>query len=315
MPPVFPHAIDGTITDSVGTLLASTEVLVTNVTSGKFIKLTTDSAGKYRDDLGNIPDGYVEGDTISMKVTNKFGDETNTETFVVSGTSTTQDVQTAVILDLPSGTNGIVNRTTLINNAGNPYQKTNRIPVELITDGSKINTQTVENETSMLVSPGAADIEYIHLDAKDISLEEAFMLIDLSNTEKFPHEETGHIDIVFLSINVAPDATYAGDIELGFLTNVDGTNGDFNGIFEIHMDKKTAPIIGNIPLPFGGISLEESHFFGPTEANSTLFQTDVNLQGPDGNTSFPSGNGDFVMIIGRTAGEVSVGITVGYITR
>jgi len=185
-----------------------------------------------------------------------------------------------------------------------------------ITDGvNDVGTRKVEGEISLLVSPGSADVEFIHIDAEDISSEEAFMLVDLSDTTNWPHSNTGHIDILFVAINVAPDATYAGDVQLGFLSSVDATNGDFNGLFEIHMDKKTEPIVANLTLPFGGISLEKDHWFGPIKANSTLFQTDTDLQGPDGNTSYPSGNGDLVLIVGRTAGEVSVGVTVGYITR
>ena len=177
------------------------------------------------------------------------------------------------------------------------------------------DTTTNEGVTSLLVSPGSADIELVHIDAEDVAAETAFMVIDLSDTTNWPHTDTGHIDIVFLSGNVDPDATYAGDVALGFLTNVDATNGDFNGIFELHMDKKTNPLTFSVPIPFGGMSLETAHYFGPVTANSTLFQTDVDLPGPDGNSSYPSGAGDLVMIVGQATGEVSVGITVGYVTK
>jgi len=60
--------------------------------------------------------------------------------------------------------------------------------------------------------------------------------------------------------------------------------------------------------------IDPSNFFGPITANDTTWQTDVNLQGPDGNTSFPSGNGDMVMLITQTAGDISVSLTVGYRT-
>jgi hypothetical protein len=165
------------------------------------------------------------------------------------------------------------------------------------------------------VSPGSADIDFIHIDAEDISAEQAFMVIDLSDTTNWPHSNTGHIDVVFLSGSVDPDSTYAGDIALGFLTNVDATNGDFNGLFELHLEKKTAPLTFTLPIPFGGMPLETGHYFGPITADSTLFQTDVNLTGPDGNANYPSGNGDLVLIIGRTAGAVDVGLTIGYVTK
>ena len=178
-----------------------------------------------------------------------------------------------------------------------------------------VDTTTNEGGTSLLVSPGSADIEFIHIDAEDISTTTAFMVIDLSDTTNWPHTNTGHIDLVFIAGNVDPDATYAGDVSLGFLTNVDGTDGDFNGVFELHMDKKTNPLTFQLPIPFGGMSLEVAHYFGPITANSTLFQTDVDLAGPDGASDYPSGDGDLVMIVGQSAGEVSVGFTIGYVTK
>ena len=178
-----------------------------------------------------------------------------------------------------------------------------------------VNTRTIEGQTSLIVSPGAADIEFVHIDAENISAEQAFMIVDLSDTTNWPHTNTGHIDIVFISGNVDPDTNYDGDLSLGFLTNVGGTDGDFNGLFELHMDKKTAPLTFSLPVPFGGMSLETAHHFGPITANSTLFQTDVDLDGPDGANSYPSGAGDLVMIVGVTAGAVSVGLTIGYVTK
>jgi len=181
--------------------------------------------------------------------------------------------------------------------------------------GKAISTRTFEGITSQFVTPSPADVELVHIDAEDIALEQAFMVVDLSDTSNWPHTNTGHIDMLYFLMTIAPDATYQGDIELGFLTNVDGENGDFNGIYEIHMDKKTGPLAINAVFPFAAASMETDHYFGPVDTNNTLFQTDVNLKGPNGNTSFPSGNGDIVMIVGRTAGEVSVGLTLGYLTQ
>lgn len=178
-----------------------------------------------------------------------------------------------------------------------------------------VSTTTNEGVTSLNITPGPVDTEIVHIDAENISAEEAFMVIDLSDTTNWPHTNTGHIDILWIVINIDPDTTYAGDISLGFLTSVDATNGDFNGIAEIHLDKKTDPFSLAVPVGQFGLSLETAHWFGPTTANSTLFQTDVNLQGPDDATSYPSGAGDLVMIVGQTAGAVSVGLTIGYVTK
>lgn len=177
-----------------------------------------------------------------------------------------------------------------------------------------VDTVTFESITSLRTSPGPADIDIVHIDAEDISATEAFMVVDLSDTVNWPHTNTGHIDLLTIVVNIDPDTTYQGDIQLGFLSSVDGDNGDFNGFAEIHMDKKADPFSIAVPIAGGGMTLETTHWFGPTIANSTLFQTGVNLQGPDDATSYPSGNGDLVMIVTQTAGAVSVGLSIGYRT-
>lgn len=182
-----------------------------------------------------------------------------------------------------------------------------------LTSFPQADTITNEGVTSLLTVPGNFDVEVIHLDAEDIDATTGFMLVDLSDTTNWPHSDTGHIDLLFFTMTTDPHATFSGDIQLGFLTNVDATNGDFNEIFELHMEKKPSAQVVSIQY-FFGIALETTHFFGPIDANSTVWQTDVDLQGPSGATSFPSGAGDLVMQITRTAQDVSVSITVGYRT-
>lgn len=157
-----------------------------------------------------------------------------------------------------------------------------------LTSFPQADTITNEGVTSLLTVPGNFDVEVIHLDAEDIDATTGFMLVDLSDTTNWPHTDTGHIDLLFFAMTTDPNATFSGDIQLGFLTNVDATNGDFNEIFELHMEKKPSAQVVEIQY-FFGISLETAHFFGPIDANSTVWQTDVDLQGPSGATSFPSG--------------------------
>lgn len=183
-----------------------------------------------------------------------------------------------------------------------------------VTTTPPVTLVTNEGVTSFSTVPGNFDVEVIHLDAEDIALTEGFMLIDLSDTTNWPHTNTGHIDVLFMIITTDPHVSFSGDIAIGFLTNVDATDGDFNEIFEIHMEKKPDPQMLNINYGSFGIALETDHFFGPITANDTTWQTDVDLQGPSGATSFPSGAGDMVMLITRGANDISVSITIGYRT-
>jgi len=181
-----------------------------------------------------------------------------------------------------------------------------------------VTTSTSEGETSAHFVPGHVDIEVVHIDVEVAgTATTAFMLIDLTDTTNWPHTATGHIDIAYWMFNVNPTATFVGDIDVGFLSAVDATNGDFNGIFEIHMDKKQDSITEMMNFGAFEMSLELAHWFGPTIANSTLFQTDVNLGGPDDSATltYPSGAGDLVMIVTATTSDVAVGLTIGYRTH
>jgi len=180
----------------------------------------------------------------------------------------------------------------------------------------RVTTETAEGQVSMHTIPGHVDIEVVHIDIEQSGTTTVgYMVVDLSDTTNWPHTATGHIDIVYIILNVNPTATFVGDIELGFLTNVDATNGDLNAIMEVHMDKKQDSIFQMMNFGSFEMSLESEHWFGPITANDALWQTDVNLQGPDGNTSFPSGAGDLVMHVVATTSDVAVGLTVGYRTH
>jgi len=186
------------------------------------------------------------------------------------------------------------------------------MPITLIP--SPADTLTKDGRTSLFTLSGHADISTMHIELTNIETQTAIMLVDLSDTTNWKHTNTGHIYVHYIGLEADPDSTFLGVLGVGFLTNVDATNGDFNDMFSIEMAKKSDLIIAAFNFGGFGFECETAHHFGPITANSTLFQTDVNLLGPDGNTSFPSGNGDLVMIIDRSAGQVNVSATVGYET-
>ncbi len=171
---------------------------------------------------------------------------------------------------------------------------------------------TKDGRTSQFVALGFTDTHSIHGDFQDISAQTAFMLIDLSDTTNWAHSKTGHINIEYFVLEIDPDSSYFGEVKLGYLTNVDGTDGDFNQIFDLDLRKKSDLIIESIDFGSHGFDCEANHHFGPISANDILFQTDLNLEGPDGNTSYPSGDGDLILLVELTAGTVDVSITLGY---
>lgn len=176
------------------------------------------------------------------------------------------------------------------------------------------DTVTKDGRTSQFVAAGFTETETIHIDVSTDSTLIAFMLIDLSDTTNWKHTNTGHINIEWIIFEVDPDSTWAGQVKIGFLVDVDGTDGDFHQILDIDMERKAVPILENINFGSHGFDCETNHHFGPVIADSTLFQTDVSITGPNAAT-FPSGAGDLVMIIdGDGTQFVDVSITLGYET-
>jgi len=108
------------------------------------------------------------------------------------------------------------------------------------------DTLTKDGRTSQYVIQGFSSIQTVHGDFPAIITETAVMLIDLSNTTQWPHTNTGHIHLEYLDIAINPDTNYRGTIELGFLTNVDGTDGDFNGIIEFDFGQKSDTIAARV---------------------------------------------------------------------
>ncbi len=175
---------------------------------------------------------------------------------------------------------------------------------------------TKDGRTSQFIATGFTNTFTMHLDTGSVDAQIAFMLIDISDTTNWPHSLTGHVNIEYLILEVDPDATYLGEIKLGSLSNVDATNGDFNQVLDIDMAKKSDLLVEIIDFGSHGLHCEASSHFGPIIANSTLFQTDVDLGGPDdpATITYPSGDGDLVMLVERSAGATDVSITLGYET-
>jgi len=175
---------------------------------------------------------------------------------------------------------------------------------------------TIHGRTSQFTVEGYGQTFTVHIDTGTTSTKTAFMLIDLSDTSNWKHTTgTDHISLDMLLIEADPSSQYLGEIKLGFLSNVDGTNGDLNIILDIDLRQKADLIIEEIEYGTHGFHLRTSSHFGPIEADDVLWQTDVDLRGPDGGVAaYPSGNGDMVMLIERSAGDIDVSITLGYET-
>jgi hypothetical protein len=183
--------------------------------------------------------------------------------------------------------------------------------------GTELDILTYEGENAARISIGHKGVFSVHFDSDAETGTQGFMLVDLSDTTNWPHTNTNHIVLEKVIINVNPSSTpgFVGDLSFGFLSNVDATNGDYHRIGKLHGDRGTPIVGGEFSFDNFGFDLESANWFGPTTLNDTTWQTDVNLLGPDGNTSYPSGDGDFVMYLDSTAGSIDIAVTVFYVTK
>lgn len=184
--------------------------------------------------------------------------------------------------------------------------------------GVAYNSENYNEQVSLNIVPGRHRSYTIHLNAQGIVATTGYMLVDLTDIAHWPHVYGGHITIENLSVNIAPDANFEGNVEIGFLSNVDATNGDFNKLFSWNINTTTPPDVISASYDFDICQIEcrADNWFGPTEANDATWQTDVNLVGPPGGAAaYPSGNGDLVMKVTATAGVVDVSVTLNYVTN
>ena len=87
------------------------------------------------------------------------------------------------------------------------------------------------------------DIFTTHLCLTGIQATTAAILVDLSDTTNFPHDKAdGNIYIFGYQVSINGDTSWRGQVSVGFLENVDGSNGDLK-TFLISLKSKHAAIL------------------------------------------------------------------------
>ena len=189
-------------------------------------------------------------------------------------------------------------------------------------DGSnwqKVGIETANSDTSLNIVYGAHHSKITCFDILNVGADTGYHLVDLSDTTNYPHTETGHIDLEWITVNISASKLCQAVIYLGFLSSVDATNGDLNVIKTYHIGQagtnERTQISDTFIQPGAMISCQTSEWFGPTQANDTAWQTDVNLMSPNGVANSGAGNGDLVMKIDWTAGALDVNLVAAYHTE
>jgi hypothetical protein len=169
------------------------------------------------------------------------------------------------------------------------------------------------------------------LEKPDLTADEGFILIDLSDTTNFPHSETGKIRVYTIDINIERGESAASGeylVYIGTIIEVDATDGSTTWLLVLHEEIDDQATDGVAARHFryhwpGGVDLEVSSgamvnlISNVGDANDVTWQTDVSLDSPVGDASSPSGTGDLCMFVDESGGtgSLSICVTVEYITE
>lgn len=188
------------------------------------------------------------------------------------------------------------------------------LPMFAISDQSGNTPDIVSNEgdVSLRVVPGLNDTFTVNISSLGINAGKALMLIDKSDVTNWPHTNTGHINILHISPVLTPSTAFRGRVILGFLTDVDGDNSNLNVLHSWNFTQSSEFITNQIDWSSGHVEGNIDNWFGPILADNENFQNDENLDGPDGSTEYPSGDGDIVILVERVAGTIDVEFTAVY---
>jgi hypothetical protein len=152
----------------------------------------------------------------------------------------------------------------------------------------------------------------------DIAASTTAILVDLSDITNFPHSKTGYVVVNALRVNIDKAAASTGTVRIGLIVAISTTVGSVEWIHTTNFDRDTVSthleeMINFAPAcirAYANTSGATPYLIGISTANSTLFQSDVNLP----TTYQPSGAvapavGDLVLrydAIGSTAMDIEV---------
>jgi hypothetical protein len=174
-------------------------------------------------------------------------------------------------------------------------------------------------------SQGRMDVvRHAHIDSTNVfftvgsigGATERYIVVDLSNTSSFFHTNTDYIHLENIDVKVDAAANAVYDIRLGFLENVDATNGDFYQVWNLPGTKGTGRSQSEFRdwAPNGFRCRSQNIISGNVTANNSAYQTDLNLPCVIDVTtaSTPSGNNDVVLEVEVTAQSIGFSVNFAY---
>ncbi len=185
---------------------------------------------------------------------------------------------------------------------------------------TKFDGLHVENESLSIIQHGHDDSSTLHF---HIDLAAAattrYIMIDLSDTVNWPHAYASVVHIDWFGVDVDSDNNGNYTLKLGFLANVDATDGDIHVFHDIAGSKSVGNQYYDMMqlAPDGWICAATRHLSSEITLNDTSYQTDVNLPTliDPATADTPPGSGDIVLVATLAAGAISIDIDIGYHTH
>lgn len=162
-----------------------------------------------------------------------------------------------------------------------------------------------------------------------LTADEGFVLVDLSDTSNFPHNDaqTGKLRLYRIEIDVEKDTTAQAVLYIGVITEVDTSNGSTDWIDAIRLftdrDGTDDEDWRHIERNYYGLDLEVNTdddelynvISNSGHSGDATWQTDLALDSPVGDTQSAPGEGDLVAYLDHTAGNVYMAIKTFYRTE
>ena len=154
----------------------------------------------------------------------------------------------------------------------------------------------------------------INMEIENLAASANYILIDKSDIANWPHGYAGgDILLQTLEIFMDPDDSFVGDIEVGFLEDVDGTDGESHPLHTWHMDKKADITHEDHNFPNLRCT-SSSHLSSAKDLADGDWQTDLTYASPDDDTgaTTPAGSGDLYLRVVMTAGSLDISVLIQY---
>lgn len=177
----------------------------------------------------------------------------------------------------------------------------------------------VENQALTTVAHAHPDSGNFHFEVDLSAGTTRYIMIDLSDTTLWPHDNTTLIHIDWIDIHIDSDNTGDYVISQIFLDNVDATDGDAYTFHKSSGDKTAGNNIDEEMqlAPDGWILLPERLATSVTSLNDTNYQTDVNMATllDPATVDTPPGSGDYILEAVVNAGNIRIVVSGGYHTH